>query len=140
MVYTMDEIKQIISPVAEKYHLRAVYLFGSYAKGTATESSDIDLLIDTTGTSIKSLLQLSTVYCDLEEALGKKVDVLTLGQLTLNKAGLSISGRPINIGCLAEGFRRFQLFPCGRRRDVVIHNPSLPRSKSEPYASPLPGH
>ena len=82
MVYTMDEIKQIISPVAEKYHLRAVYLFGSYAKGTATESSDIDLLIDTTGTSIKSLLQLSTVYCDLEEALGKKVDVLTLGSIT----------------------------------------------------------
>lgn len=82
MIYTVDEIRQIISPVAQKYHLRTVYLFGSYARGTATESSDIDLLIDTTGTGIKSLLQLSAVYCDLEEALGKKVDVLTLGSIT----------------------------------------------------------
>lgn len=82
MVYTMDEIRQIISPVAQRHHLRTVYLFGSYARGTATESSDVDLLIDTAGTDIKSLLQLSAVYCDLEDALRKKVDVLTLDSVT----------------------------------------------------------
>lgn len=81
MVYTQDEIRQAILPVAEKYKLRAVYLFGSYARGTATEESDIDLLIDTEGTQIKSLLQLSAVYCDLKAALGKKVDVVTLSAL-----------------------------------------------------------
>ena len=56
MVYTVEQIAQCILPVAQKYGLKAVYLFGSYARGTATESSDIDLLIDTSGTNIKSLL------------------------------------------------------------------------------------
>ena len=81
MVYTVSEIQQIITPIAQKYRLRAVYLFGSYARGTATESSDVDLLIDTEGTSIKSLLQLAAVYCELEEALQKKVDLLTVDSL-----------------------------------------------------------
>lgn len=81
MVYTQEEIRQAVLPVAEKYQLQAVYLFGSYARGTATEQSDIDLLIDTAGTQIKSLLQLAAVYCDLEVALGKKVDVVTLSAL-----------------------------------------------------------
>ena len=42
---------------------------------------DIDLLIDTTGTAIKSLLQLAEVYCALETALGKPVDVITISSL-----------------------------------------------------------
>ncbi len=47
MVYTIAELQRIITPIAQKYRLRAVYLFGSYARGTATENSDVDLLIDT---------------------------------------------------------------------------------------------
>ena len=43
--------------------------------------SDIDLLIDTTGTNIKSLLQVAAVYCELEEALGKPVDLVTVSSL-----------------------------------------------------------
>ena len=49
MIYTQDQIRQMIAPIAEKYHLKAVFLFGSYARGDATERSDIDLLVDTTG-------------------------------------------------------------------------------------------
>lgn len=81
MIYTIDEIKNIVLPVAQKYHLSAVYLFGSYARGTANEASDIDLLIDTSGTAIKSLLQLAAVYCDLETALRKKIDLVTVSSL-----------------------------------------------------------
>ena len=81
MIYAVDEIQNAILPVAVKYGLRAVYLFGSYARGTATEASDIDLIIDTTGTQIKSLLQLAAVYCELEETLGKPVDVITVSSL-----------------------------------------------------------
>lgn len=81
MVYTVNEITSIVRPIAERYGLRAVYLFGSYARGTATVDSDIDLLIDTTGTAIKSLLQVAAVYCDLETALGKPVDLITVSSL-----------------------------------------------------------
>lgn len=54
MIYTQDQIRQMIAPIAEKYHLKAVFLFGSYARGDATESSDVDLLVDTTGTSLRA--------------------------------------------------------------------------------------
>ena len=81
MVYTENDIKQLVAPVARKYGLHAVYLFGSYARGEATEASDIDLLIDTAGTTVKSLLQLAEVYCALETALGKPVDVITISSL-----------------------------------------------------------
>ena len=81
MVYTENDIKQLVGPVARKYGLRAVYLFGSYARGEATETSDIDLLIDTTGTAVKSLLQLAEVHCALETALGKTVDVITISSM-----------------------------------------------------------
>lgn len=81
MVYSVEEIAQRILPVAQKYGLKAVYLFGSYARGTATETSDIDLLIDTSGTDIKSLLSLSAVYCDLEDALHKHIDLITVSSL-----------------------------------------------------------
>ena len=81
MVYTVEQIAQRILPVPQKYGLKAVYLFGSYARGTATDSSDIDLLIDTSGTNIKSLLTLSAVYCDLEDALRKSIDLITVSSL-----------------------------------------------------------
>ena len=81
MIYTQDQIRQMIAPIAEKYHLKAVFLFGSYARGDATENSDVDLLVDTTGTSLKSLLSLGALYCDLEAALGKPIDLVTVSTL-----------------------------------------------------------
>ena len=40
MVYTTSEIANIINPIAEKHNLKAVFLFGSYARGVAKETSD----------------------------------------------------------------------------------------------------
>ena len=42
----IDTIKAMIRPLAIKYGLKRIYLFGSFAKGTANEDSDIDLLIE----------------------------------------------------------------------------------------------
>lgn len=81
MVYTIEEIRRRILPVAVQYKLKAVYLFGSYARGEATENSDIDLLIDTAGTSLKSLFSLGALYCDLEMALQKPIDLITVSAL-----------------------------------------------------------
>lgn len=81
MIYTLDEISTLIKPIADKYKLNAVYLFGSYARGEATENSDIDFVIDRYGTEIRSLIQLGAVYSDIENVLNKKVDVITLDSL-----------------------------------------------------------
>lgn len=81
MIYTIEEITRRITPIAKKYRLPAVYLFGSYARGTAGEDSDIDLLVDTTGTELKSLLSLGALYNDMEEALGKRIDLITISTL-----------------------------------------------------------
>ena len=75
MVYTLDEIAQRVRPVAEKYHLRAVYVFGSYARGEAQEDSDIDLLIDDTDSGLRGLAYGGLCY-DLEEALEKDSFIL----------------------------------------------------------------
>ena len=77
MVYTVDELKQKIAPLAVKYNLPAVYLFGSYARNEATEKSDVDVLIDKTGSKIKSLFDRAALYNDLTEILGKEVDLVT---------------------------------------------------------------
>ena len=81
MVYSVETIASIVAPIAQKHGIPAVFLFGSYARGTATESSDIDLLIDTSGSRIKSLFQLGSLYCDLEEAFQKPIDLITVGSL-----------------------------------------------------------
>ena len=76
-IYSVDEIRRIIFPIAEKYHLPAVYLFGSYARGEATADSDIDFIVDTSQTELKSLFSLGALYIDFEEALHKKIDLIT---------------------------------------------------------------
>lgn len=81
MIYTVDEIRAIVTPIAKKYRLPAVYLFGSYARGTADAHSDVDLLVDTAGTELKSLMTLGALYNELEEALGKKIDLITVSGL-----------------------------------------------------------
>ena len=80
MIYTLEEIGHRVRPVAEKYRLRAVYVFGSYARGEATESSDIDLLVDDTDSGLRGLAY-GGLYYDLEEALGKEISFVTVDSL-----------------------------------------------------------
>ena len=78
--YTVDEIRRRVAPVAEKYKLAAVYLFGSYARGEATADSDVDLLVDLTNSNVRGIV-LGGLYNDLEEALGVTVDLVTVASL-----------------------------------------------------------
>ena len=71
----INTIRTNIFPIAQKYGLRRVFLFGSFAKGTSTEESDIDLLVEK-GKPL-SLLMLSGLRQDSEEVLGREVDLVT---------------------------------------------------------------
>lgn len=76
--YTLSEIKDIVSKLAERYGAERVYLFGSYARGDMTAASDIDLRIDKG--SIRGLA-LAGLLVDLEDALGLPVDLITTNSL-----------------------------------------------------------
>ncbi len=78
--YTLEEIRQRITPVAEKYRLAAVWVFGSYARGEADADSDVDLLVDLRGSIVRGIV-LGGLYNDLAEALGTELDLVTLGSL-----------------------------------------------------------
>jgi predicted nucleotidyltransferase len=84
MVYTLNELKNIIKPIAVKYDLPAVYVFGSYARSEATENSDLDILLDRTGSKIKSLFDMGGLYNELCEIFNKEVDLVTTYALAQN--------------------------------------------------------
>jgi len=76
MVYTIEQIKQITHPIAAAYGIKSMQLFGSYARGEATELSDVDILIDRG--NIRSGFVLGGLYADLRESLKKELDMVTL--------------------------------------------------------------
>lgn len=78
-IYSVNEIRDIVVPIAKQHHIGRVYLFGSYARGEATADSDIDLRVDKG--SVKGLFALGAFYADLEDGLGKHLDLLTTGSL-----------------------------------------------------------
>jgi len=85
-LYTIEQIKtKIATVINDKYKgtVEFCYLFGSYAKGYAKESSDVDLCVSTSLSGLK--------YVGLAEslriALNKKVDLIRLSDLS-NNVGL----------------------------------------------------
>ena len=79
-VLTIEEIIKSLKPIFDEHHVEYCFLFGSYAKNTAKETSDADLLISTTLTGLK----FYGFVDKLRTALHKKVDVLTLAKLENN--------------------------------------------------------
>ena len=79
---TIEQIKKICGEVFRSYSVEYCYLFGSYSKGTETETSDVDLLVSM---PVDGLLffELTEV---LRENLKKKVDLLDVAQLNNNPA------------------------------------------------------
>lgn len=77
-VRTLDEIQSIVAQLAKQYGAERVYLFGSYARGDMTNSSDIDLRIDKG--NIRGF-QLGGLLLDLEDSLGVPVNLVPTSSL-----------------------------------------------------------
>ncbi len=77
MIYNLDTILTILrahkAELQEKYPISRLGVFGSYARGEATEKSDIDILVDITGPMGLSFVAMAE---EIEKLLGKKTDVV----------------------------------------------------------------
>ena len=71
---TQENIRTVIQAIALKHGIEQVFLFGSYARGDATETSDCDFRI--VGGNIRDLYDIADLRLDLEEALGTKIDLI----------------------------------------------------------------
>lgn len=77
-VLNIEDIRKSARKYGKQYGAERIYLFGSYARGEATKDSDVDLRVDRgtiRGFAMGGLLN------DIEETLGKKVDLLSTGAL-----------------------------------------------------------
>lgn len=73
-VLTLKQIKNVAKPILNKYGIKNIYLFGSYARGEANIDSDVDIFCDKG--NIKSLIDQGIMEEELENALKKKVDII----------------------------------------------------------------
>jgi uncharacterized protein len=71
----LEKRRMEILGIAGRYGARNIRLFGSIARGTATETSDVDFLLEMEGG--RSLLDLVAIKQELEDLLGRQVHVVT---------------------------------------------------------------
>ncbi|MDR0508390.1 MAG: nucleotidyltransferase domain-containing protein [Candidatus Methanoplasma sp.] len=72
--YSIEELRAIVKPVAEKYGVDKIYLFGSAARGDYDENSDYDFCIESG--KIRTLFVLSGFFRELRDAVGHEIDIV----------------------------------------------------------------
>lgn len=76
---SLNEIVNIVKPIADKYRIREIYLFGSYARNEATNESDFDFLVY--GGDNFKLTSIFAFSEELRRAFMKDVDVFEIHEL-----------------------------------------------------------
>ena len=70
----LDTLRKQYAELSRRYPIHRLALFGSWARGDAQESSDVDVLVDVDPSIGLRLVQLAD---ELERALGRHVDVVS---------------------------------------------------------------
>ena len=78
-IYSIDEIKQILSEILVNFAVKKAILFGSYAKNLQTKNSDIDLVIDSEGKLIN--INFYGLLEEIVEKMQKKVDLFEISEI-----------------------------------------------------------
>ena len=73
----IEEIKQKITPILDRYSVKQADVFGSVARGEAKNDSDVDILVEFGKTP--SLVRFIKMENELKEILDKDVDLVVKG-------------------------------------------------------------
>ena len=74
---SIETIREAVTPLAQKYNVARVDLFGSYASGKATVQSDIDFLVEFQA-KVPSIFKVMGFREELQKSLRYPIDVVTL--------------------------------------------------------------
>lgn len=84
---SIDSISRVLKPVFDSFDVTKAVLFGSYAKGSATVKSDVDIVVDTD----LRCFALMGLYCAVQDALGGiDLDLFTRYELIPGVGRISI--------------------------------------------------
>lgn len=81
-VFEIQDIVSLVKPITKRYGINQIYLFGSYARGEATEDSDMDFLVF--GGDNFKLTMIFALAEELREVLKKNVDVFEISEINKN--------------------------------------------------------
>ena len=79
IIFTIETISNLVKPIAKKYQVDQIYLFGSYARGEAGTDSDLDFLVY--GGDNFKLTMIFALAEELREVLDKNVDVFEIHEI-----------------------------------------------------------
>ena len=77
----METVKSQTSHLCEKYNVRRLDVFGSVARGSDSNRSDIDFLVEFNNPELAASSRYFGLLFDLESTLERPVDLLTTGSL-----------------------------------------------------------
>ncbi|MFS2223535.1 nucleotidyltransferase family protein [Pantoea sp. B65] len=90
----LTQNRQLILDIISRYPVTNPRVFGSVAKGTDTEASDLDLLVDTLPET--DLFHMGGLYVELHDALGIELDVRSPGDISpLFRTQVLAEARPL---------------------------------------------
>ena len=83
-IMSLNDIQRIVKPLAEKYRISEVYIFGSYARNEATARSDIDFLVF--GGKDFKLTSVFAFAEELRRAINKDIDVFEINEVNADSS------------------------------------------------------
>ena len=77
----LEEIESVAKPACERFRVKRLDAFGSTARGTATRSSDVDLLVEFKEPDQGLTKRFFGLLHYLEDSLGCEVELFTVASL-----------------------------------------------------------
>jgi predicted nucleotidyltransferase len=78
---TLEEIRNVAAPACREFRVMRLDLFGSFARGSGSSDSDIDLLVEFEDPDLHPSKRFFGLLHYFEDALGREIDLLTMNSL-----------------------------------------------------------